>query len=160
MMMTKINSILDEIEKVDIEMYEHLERTALLSFALAKAIKLGPKEMEKAYFAGLIHDVGILESTKENINEMAFYGNMMLKFVDGFEDIAEAIKYQHNYSLLDEGKFSYLLAQIIAISNNYDELRTLKGFSHMTAKTVLNSNGFNEHLVEKFIEIVELENLI
>lgn len=160
MMMTKINSILDEIEKIDIEMYEHLERTAMLSLALAKAIKLGPKEMEKAYFAGLVHDIGILETTKENSKIMSLYGNMMLKFVDGFEDIAEAIKYQHNYSLLDEGKFSYLLAQIIAISNSYDELRTVKGFSHTIAKTVLDSSEFNAYLIEKFIEIVELENLI
>ncbi|MDF2534040.1 MAG: hypothetical protein K0R18_197 [Bacillales bacterium] len=159
-MITKINSILDKVKEVDNEVYEHLERTALLSFALAKGIKLGPKEMEKAYFAGLIHDVGILESAKNNHELTALYGSMMLRFVDGFEEISEAIKYQGNYKLLDEGNFSYVLAQILAIVNKYDELRVQEGLSHEEAKSILNEYDLKHDFVEKFIEIVEQEDLI
>lgn len=160
MMISKVNSILDSIKKVDIETYEHLERTALLSFALAKNINLGPKEMEQAYFAGLIHDIGVLEVQKTDRGLVAKYGSMMLRFVDGFGDISKAIKYQHDYSLLNEGEFSYLLAQIVSIANTYDELRHQESLSHNDAKNLLIKSNFKKDLIDKFIEIIETEELI
>jgi HD-GYP domain-containing protein (c-di-GMP phosphodiesterase class II) len=161
---TKVNNILDLVREKDMVTYEHLERTAMFTFALAKALKLEPHRLEQAYFAGLLHDVGVLEASDDNPKIVAQYGSVMLKFIDKFEEVAEAIKHQHECIQEDcKGDIVCLLAQIIAIANKYDEMRNMANMSHQHAVEALKQNEeqtLKVELIQPFVDILEKEDLM
>lgn len=161
--MNKINHILNLIGKKDVETYEHLERTALFAFALGKALRLAPKQLELVYFAGLLHDIGALEVDRQDKCSCATYGYMMLRFVDGFEPIAEAIKCQYDdYERLIRGDdFTALLSRVIALVSEYDELRNVRKMEHETVLSVLLSNkAYDLNLIRSLDEALRKEDLL
>lgn len=158
---SKVNDVLDSIKSMDIETYDHLERTAMFTFALAKALKLEPKQLEQAYFAGLLHDVGVLSAVSRDKRECAVNGSMMLRLIDDSKIIATAVKHQHDFYLQEEISFELLLSEIIALSSRYDELRHTDGLQHEQALDSLKQIvSFKEAMLNSFDEILRKEDLI
>lgn len=161
MNISKVNDILDSIESFDLETYDHLERTAMYTFALAKILKLEPQQLEQAYFAGLLHDVGVLSAISRDKKECAEFGSMLLRFIGDSKTISNAVKHQHDFYLQEEISFELLLSEIIAISSNYDDLRHVEGLDHEQAMDFLNKLPyFKQSLLNNFNEILQKEDLI
>jgi Response regulator containing a CheY-like receiver domain and an HD-GYP domain len=169
MTITKINNILEIVENRDLMLYEHLERTSLLSFALAKSLNLNPKEKEQAYFSGLLHDIGKVFDIEELGTNHFDIGSSILKLINDLEDVSEFIK-NINEKWNGEGfpnklkeEDIPLISRIVSIANFYDNLRFVEEMSHEDAISKLRSLSginFDPNMIEPFITIIEQENLI
>lgn len=169
MLITKINQILDYALNKNKQIHDHMERTSLFSFALSKALNLNPKEMELAYFTGLVHDIGKINDEQKSQEHQAINGSSMLQFIDGFEDMSEIILHL-NEKWNGEGYPSELknediplISRIVSIASSYDEMRNIEELSHEEAVEKLRSlagTSFDPNMVEPFISIIEFEDLI
>lgn len=161
MHISKINDILETIKEMDLETYDHLERTSMYTFALAKELKLNPEQLEQAYFAGLLHDMGVLMSTTRHQKECAHFGSVMLNLADDTKILVNAIKHQHDFYLQEERDYTLLLSEIVALSSEYDELKNIKGLKHEEAlNTLQNYTSFDKNMVERFDKILKEEDLL
>ena len=115
MHISKINNILDSIKEMDIETYDHLERTSMFTFALGKELKFNPKQLEQVYFAGLLHDMGVLFSLDRNQKECANFGSLMLNLIDESGIIVKGIKHSKINRLI---KSTMILLCLILILKN------------------------------------------
>ena len=159
----KVNAILEAIKEVDEHTCDHLERTAMFTCALAKALKLKQQQLEQSYFAGLLHDIGVLGAVERDQQQCAKIGSVILQLIDDNANIiSKAIKHQHDFYLQEEeNDFALLLSEMIAISSKYDEMRNVEGLQHEQALELLKSiSGFNSDLIDRFDVILKEEELI
>ena len=159
MEMSKINNILGSIKKIDVTTYYHLERTAMFTFALARELKFKAKQLEEAYFAGLLHDVGVLSYISRDKKECAEIGSTILEFIDDSGIIFKAIKHLNDYHLQEESYIT-LLSEITALSSEYDELIYSKKLEHIEALDILKKMNFKIDMLQSFDEVLKKEELI
>lgn len=67
--MLKVNEILEDLKKYDVETYRHCLRVSQLCRFLADASQLSEYEKLQAQFAGLLHDVGKMKIPLEVLNK-------------------------------------------------------------------------------------------
>ncbi|AEO93350.1 gp79 [Bacillus phage G] len=159
MHISKVNDILDSIKEIDVATYDHLERTAMFTFAIAKELKFESKQMEQAYFAGLLHDIGVLSATNRNKKECAEFGSLMLRFVDDSKFLSDVIKHMHDFYLQEES-FNTLLSEIVAVSSEYDELKNVEGLEYDKVFEVLKSKKYQDRILDSFDKVLKKEELI
>lgn len=160
MHISKINEILESIKEVDVATYDHLERTAMFTFAIAKELKFKPEQMEQAYFAGLLHDMGVLASCDRNQKECAKIGATILKLIDETKIISEVVKHQYDFYLMEEISLISSLSEIVNLASEYDELKNVKSLDHEEAIEILLKNNYQDNLVTRFNNVLVKEELI
>ena len=153
-MISKINAILRYVEEKDASLYKHLEDTGMYSYAVAKSLNLNTNIREQAYYVGLLHDIGKLESPfqilkeiekecsceeKDDIQKHVFYGSKFVKMVDGLEHLHNAIKYHHEhwdgtgYPEQLKGEAIPLLSRIVFVACSYHMMRIEQNMTHEEA---------------------------
>lgn len=137
----KINLILDDFEKNNLELYSHSERVAMISYAFAQELNLPYFEREIAYFCGILHDIGkyYLDEVEElddfqNEDIDNIVGGSILYFDKDFSKLIPVIG---NRKIKEEDSEIYgynvsIIKLIIVLSNEYDKLR-MKGVTHEKA---------------------------
>ncbi|MNC20582.1 HD domain protein [compost metagenome] len=167
MLIDKINTILSCTLEKNEELHNHLERTSLLSFALAKALNLNPREKEQAYFAGLLHDIGRIHVSGNDDENQVIYGSTLLKFIDGLEDLSDIVKYHLESWNSDTGSLKQedipLLSRVVLIASDYDDMRNVENLTHEEAVVKLMEGAgtkYDPHMVEPFIRVIEKEELV
>lgn len=177
-----IQDIINELEIHHPETLVHMERTAMYSLALARRLNMSPKDKERAYMLGFLHDIGKLKTPKDILNKQEpltkeelervktdiFYGSNLLKFKPGFEEIADLLNYhQEHYDgsgyLGIKGEEIPFVCRITQLADSYDAMRYRKGMKHQDAIIEMRNNAgkqFDPNLVEHFIRAVVKEKLL
>lgn len=158
----KIETILDNLEKTNKELYQHSERIAMLSYAFAQELNLSYSEREMAYFSGLLHDIGrfYLDVTGDydfdDDIENIINGSMMY-FDDEFSKIIPIISNFENINMEDSDKYDYninILKIIVKLSNEYDELR-IDNISHEKAcQFIRKNNAMHNNMVTTMLKAI------
>lgn len=175
--------IFSKLELNDIDLMNHLERTAMLSYALARDLDMYPEDLEIVYMAGLLHEIGkssILDefsiaNSKLNYNEV--YAERLYKIVtagilncvEGFEKVKDVIlQLEENidgsgYPKGLSGEQLSLNSIIVRISDFYDTHRA-QGLTHDQTTKLLRENSdiiFPRKIITPFIKSIlknELQN--
>lgn len=166
MTITIINEILDSILGKNSELHAHLERSAMYTFALAKALKLEPAQMEAAYFAGFLHEIGKVEIDSE---DHVFVGSSMIKFIEDLKYLSNDIKHQlekwdgTGYPAGLQQDTIPLISRILAIACDYDNMLNEKQMTHEEAVEELKKGSgvkYDPSMIGPFVDIVEKEELM
>lgn len=166
MTITTINEILDSILGKNSELHAHLERTAMYTFALAKALKLEPAQMEAAYFAGFLHEIGKVEI---NSDDHVFVGSSMIKFIEDLKYLSNDVKHQlekwdgTGYPAGMKQDTIPLISRILAVACDYDHMRHEKQMTHEEVVEELKKGSgikYDPSMINPFVDIIEKEDLV
>lgn len=170
----KISNILNRMINEKSEIFAHCERTAMLCYVISKELKLSPTEIELAYFAGLLHEIGRLDIQDQIIigknNKLVIDGDKLYPFFtvsilrnyDEFAQLEDVImEHQENndgsgYPNGLKGDEIGILAKILKIADFYDVLR-IKGLTHEKATKELRKNTeimYPNKIITPFIKSV------
>lgn len=148
----------------DPSLTRHQLRTAFIAWNIGKEYDLDKSRMNDLIIASLIHDIGALSleekvdlrlSRYEDVDMHAYRGWYFLQKVPDFINVANAIKYHH--SSFKKLKNSYILAQIINISDTVDRLINID--THILEQhidiigSILENEDLHPKLKELFISI-------
>lgn len=116
--------------------YGHSRRTAYISYNLAKEMGLGPRDAMEAYYAALIHDIGMaghmakytimdIHYKEDLLKEHCQFGHEILKSLPMNTDLDKYVLYHHEnwdgsgpYGL--RGNETPLIAQIIHLADYFE----------------------------------------
>jgi HD-GYP domain-containing protein (c-di-GMP phosphodiesterase class II) len=167
----KLDRVFYKMERDMNDLYRHLERTAILSYAVAKELDLYPEELEMSYMAGLVHDIGkvdienklqIGDQFVDKDNIYPYFTVSFLNALEGFDKLNTVIM-QHTENF-DGSGFPHglkgeeidLIAKILKISDFYDEYRA-SGLSHDDVTKLLREKSdiaFPRKIITPFIKAV------
>jgi putative nucleotidyltransferase with HDIG domain len=139
-----IISVLKILSIYDPYTNEHSKNVADLSVLLAKQLKIDEQEIEKIYWAALVHDIGKILIPKEildkksRLNEEEYnvvkmhpvWGYETLKSNESLTDIAHVVKHHHErwdgkgYPDGLKTKNIPYYSRIVAVADSYDAMRT------------------------------------
>jgi response regulator RpfG family c-di-GMP phosphodiesterase len=152
-------------------------------YAVAKALRLSAKDKEKAFYAGLLHDVSkaegafeILKSIeddftneeKSDIQQQVLHSSKIVNSVDGLEYLYETIKHYHEHwdgtGFPDKlkGEAIPLISRVVFIACSYHIMRLEQHMTHDKAIAELRKQSgikFDPKMIEPFIDIIEKEEL-
>jgi len=131
----------------------HSRRVAILSVRIARELALGARMIEHVRLAALFHDIGkigirdnvlnkqgpLTEEEYEHIKLHPLIAEKILAPLDGFDDIIDMIKYEHErydgkgYPYRLAGEQIPLGARIIAVADAYDALVTTRSYRKGTS---------------------------
>lgn len=173
MNLTKIDYVIKKME--DINILNHSERTAILCYNLARELYFEPKDLEIAYVAGLLHEIGKIDLPKTlKINNVEVKGEDIYPYfsasmVNCFEDfdsileiLSQGLENVDGSGLrgLSEDKISRI-AKILRICDYYDTCRS-SGLSHDETTKKIRENSdiiFPKKLITPFIKSLLKEGL-
>ena len=146
------------LEVCDPNLGIHCKRVSVMARALGQALSLSGQALLDAEFAAHLHDIGRIvkfhgllygdAGRTEDIQHYSDHGYTLLSHVRGFEDIATAIKHQHEcydgsgYPDGLAGDKIPLYSQIIAVANAFD--RAVYSIAHPSRVSV--KDGIRELL--------------
>jgi len=155
----------------------HTERVSQYCLSIAKAMNLSSKEIEDAKIAGALHDIGkivvppeilnkktgLTEDDWETIKKHAATSYQLLKSVDEYAHLAEAVLYHHEKldgSGYPEGlkdKEIPLLSKIITVADAYEAMTADRPYQRKKTKneavyelTKFSGTQFDKDIVEIF----------
>ncbi len=159
----------------------HALNTALLSFAVAEAMRLAPDDRREAALAALLHDVGMVALPMEEVSGEEFSNHsralvrahplegarMLLRQSDAFETAA-VVSYEHHlhsdgsgYPRLNYPREPHLLSRIVAVCDAFDALLAPRpdraGFTVTEATREIEraaARQFDPRVVTAFSEVV------
>ncbi|MGM0378938.1 MAG: HD domain-containing phosphohydrolase [Bacillota bacterium] len=161
---------------------DHSENVANLAKKLAKRLKLSEEQVNKAYWAGITHDIGKIEVPSgilnkvsrltddeyEKIKKHPFYGYKALSNVKGLSDISKYVLYHHER--LDgkgypEGltkKDIPYISKILSVVDAWDAMTSERSYrkpldKKIAKKELINNSGkqFDTFIVDTFIEMLK-----
>lgn len=188
-LLTFISLIVNLLEKKDRYTFDHSYRVALISYNIAKQLKMNLNDIDRIYKSAIIHDIGkiiipdeILQKkgklTKEefeiiklHVKELKNILEPIYEFIKDIVDIAEL-----HHERLDGNGYPYgyksnqipLESRILAIADTFDALiidRPYRpGFSFQKAFSILKEdtekNKLDKYLVEIFIKTIPQTEII
>lgn len=162
--------------------HKHSVSVAFLSQKIAKSMKLSNDFTRKLFIAGLLHDIGkigipdtILNKTDKLDNDEwkvmqshSIMGWEILKHINTFEDISEAIRHHHErydgkgYPDKLSGENIPLMSRILAVADSFNAMTSNRSYrnalSKETATEEVRKNmgtQFDPYIAEVFINILE-----
>jgi putative two-component system response regulator len=143
-----VRALVSSVEAKDPYTCGHSERVAVLSRELARRLGLAPEEVERAYLAGLLHDIGKI-GTPESIlhkqdtltpEEWAVVkrhpeiGGRILKGITQLQTVRETVLRHHEH--MDgqgypgglRGNEIPLLARIVAVADGFDAMTSTRPY--------------------------------
>lgn len=163
-----LDHIISRMENEAFDLYSHSERTSLLCYAVAKELDLYPEELEQAYFAGLLHEIGKLDFREEQMgivnieNLYPYFTASILNNCEGYDKLSKIIlQYKENYDGtgepqgLKEDEIN-IIAKILRIADFYDEKRA-SGLTHDETTKLLREYSdkyFPRRIITPFIKAI------
>ncbi len=159
----------------------HTERVSQYCAKIAKAMKLSNKEIEDARAAGALHDIGkivvspellkkqqkLTNDEWEEIKKHPIISYQLLKSVDEYTHLAEAVLYHHEkldgsgYPENLYGDNIPLLSKIISVADAYEAMTSRRPYQKPKNKEeaineLLKHSGtqFDEEIVDVFVNVV------
>ncbi len=179
-----LRSIISILDLHDPYTKGHSESVAILSFKLAQTLGLSSELVNKAYLAGLIHDIGKLLIPIEILNKPGKLtpeeteliqshptkGGKVLSHSEALKDIAKVVKHHHERwdgQGYPDGLMGYeipLLSRVIAVADAYDAMTSDRSYRKGLSKEkaldeLLQGKGvqFDPQIVEAFLSINQNE---
>ncbi len=159
----------------------HSERVSQYCTGIAKAMNLSSKEIEDAKIAGLLHDIGkivvppqilnkkdkLTENDWETIKKHVITSYQLLKSVDEYSHVSEAVLYHHERldgtgypEEIKDGEIP-LLSKIIAVADAYEAMTADRPYHNKKTKEEAveelkkySGKQFDENLVNIFVDKV------
>ncbi len=159
----------------------HTERTSRFCESIARELKLSSKEVEDARISGILHDIGKIIVPQEILNKTGKLNKeeleiirkhpvtsyQILKSVDEFSHLAEAVLYHHEridgtgYPENLKGEKLPLLSKIIAVADAYEAMTSKRNYKKAMDKeqAIMElkrcaGTQFDTEIVQVFIEKV------
>ncbi|MEA1975997.1 MAG: HD-GYP domain-containing protein, partial [Bacillota bacterium] len=178
-----IISLVKMLELFDSYTKGHSEQVAELS--RKTAIKMNIKDVEAAYWAGMVHDIGkILVDRKilnkesnlnfeeyEIIKNHSYWGYEVLNKSEELKDIAKYVLHHHErydgmgYPDGLKGEEIPIISQIIAVVDSYDTMVSKRAYKEpLTIEEALNElienrgTQFSKEVVDVFVKEVIIDN--
>ncbi|MFW6381851.1 MAG: HD-GYP domain-containing protein, partial [Bacillota bacterium] len=160
----------------------HSQNVAELSREIARELDLSPTDINNAYWAGLVHDIGktlvpdrILNKSGEltgeefaSIKKHSLWGYQTLNNSEYLQDIAEYVLYHHErwdgqgYPSGRAGEEIPIISRIICLADAWDAMRSRRAYraplSYEEALKELKENRreqFDPRVVDAFLNIHE-----
>lgn len=164
----------------------HSERVADLASKLAERINFSKEEIRSIYWAGLIHDIGkvlisdtilskpkkLTEEERKEVEKHPVLGSMILKTVEGTEEISKIVRYHHErwdgtgYPEGLKGEEIPLGARILSLADSFDAMTSDRPYrTAMSLEDAIKElkrcagSQFDPNLVDVFIEIISKESI-
>ena len=171
MNMGEFKYILDKLEEVDIDCYQHSERVAMLCYSFAKTLDIDTSERGVLYMAGFLHEIGKYQfENTMNINgtdivleEIYPLFSKAIIASRGYERLAKIVA-QHRENIDGSGKpFGiigddiHLYATIVHICDFYDDCRIKDKLDHAHAMSKLRQESdviFPKKLITPFLKML------
>jgi putative nucleotidyltransferase with HDIG domain len=163
----------------------HSATVAVYARDIAKQLGLSADTQKRAHLCGLLHDIGkigvptgVLEKEgplkrveRQAIENHAEVGATILGRIEGYEEIATAVRHHHErfdgagYPSRQSGEDIHLLARLVAVADAYSAMT-----SHRPYRTAMFGDEARERLergagsqfdpdvVKAFVEVLEREN--
>lgn len=154
-------SLSELLDKGNKSISQHQLRTAYIAWKIGEKIDLSEIQLNNLLIAALVHDIGALSledklniyhSEAEDIFLHSYQGWYVLQKINGFSEIANAVKYHHtSYKELGDNE---ILAQIINISDYIDRLLSNSQVFLMQKDFVIEAVTTNENLHPKLKNII------
>lgn len=181
-----VYSIIQLLEIHDNYTKNHSHNVAILSQKIATELNLPTEEINNAYWAGLVHDIGKILipfnvlNKKDKLSEEEFnhikkhphWGFVTLSQTKHLKEIAKYVLYHHEYwdgtgyPKGVKGNDIPLVSQIITVADSWDAMRSDRSYRSKLAtetalREIINKKGlqFSPVVVEAFVNIIERENL-
>jgi putative nucleotidyltransferase with HDIG domain len=178
-----VRAIADALEAKDEHVYGHARRVSGYAAAIARRLSLDPEVIEQISFAASLHDIGKIGMPESLLLKPAAFtdeeraliqlhserGARILGGVPEMEDVADAIRYQHEHfdgSGYPEGLLGEqipLASRIILVAEAYDAMTSPRPFrealDHDTALETLRDGAgrqFDPNVVRAFHELESL----
>lgn len=179
-----IFSIIQLLEIHDNYTKNHSHNVAVLSQNIAAELNLSAEEINNAYWAGLVHDIGkilipfnvlnkndkLSEEEFEHIKKHPYWGFVTLSQTKHLKDIAKYVLFHHEYwdgsgyPKGVKGKDIPLISQIITVADSWDAMRSDRSYrSKLTSESalmeIINKRGiqFSPIVVDALIEVLDKE---
>lgn len=147
----------------------HAKHVAYTSFMIAKELKLPKEQQTDSYYAALLHDIGV--SNSSSIEDHCIVGREIIKSLPVNPIISEYVLYHHEHvngtgPFHLEGEEILLPAQIISFADLFDtsfrDLETLDLDAFNKIKGWLNNIQalFDSEIVEAFQNLIEKEYIL
>lgn len=117
------------LDKGNKDIADHQLRTAFIAWKIGEQCELNLNQLSNLIIGALVHDIGAIDLEEksdiyltkyEDIDVHSYKGWYILQKVPNFLEVANAVKYHHrSYKELGD---TYLLSQIINISDNFERL--------------------------------------
>lgn len=160
----------------------HSENVAELSKLIAEELKLSPKAIKQAYWAGLLHDIGktvvptdiLNKDSNLDIGEYTviknhpLWGHSVLKNSKQLSEIGNFILYHHEkwdatgYPVGLEKEEIPLISQILAVADCWDAMTSKRSYRDpmdrdSAIKEILNNSGkqFSPNIVKVFMDLID-----
>jgi len=178
-----IISLVKMLELFDSYTKGHSENVAILSKKLA--VKIGIEDVDSAYWAGMVHDIGKIlvdrnilnKNTKLNFKEYEtikmhpYWGYEVLKKSDELKDIAEYVLYHHErydgtgYPYGLKGEDIPEISQIISVVDSYDTMISKRSYKEPLTieEAIIELNSmkgtqFSPKMVDVFVNEILCDN--
>jgi putative nucleotidyltransferase with HDIG domain len=180
MMLDLVRALVSSVDAKDPYTCGHSERVAILCRELARELGLTDDEVEQAYMAGLLHDIGKIGTPegilrKEGslrpderlvIGEHPDIGGRILKGIKQLQDVREAVIHHHErvdgsgYPRGVSGDDLSLLARIVGLADSFDAMTSTRPYREMMPLEVVEreierhtGTQFDARVVEAFKRI-------
>lgn len=184
--LSTVKALMSIVEAKDAYTKGHTERVADYSVALARKMGLGKNELRDLAFAAVLHDIGklvVLESVLKKPGSLDDEEWELLKnhpvigasIIENMEFLAGAVPLvRHHHERYDGGGYPDGLkgdripagARILAVADSYDAMTTDRPYREALSRdvalsTLMTKAGtqFDAGVVEKFVELLEKDNL-
>lgn len=147
----------------------HQIRTAFIAWKLGEKLELSITELNKLIIGSLVHDIGAISLEEkvrlhnfafEELEIHAYRGFYILQKIEGFDDIAQMVRYHHvSYKKLGDKEF---LAQIINLADSIeraidrDEI-ILEQKTTIIEKHENTKDEFHPRVFQAFLEISQAD---
>lgn len=182
-----ILSIIQILEFHDSYTKDHSQNVALLSSKIAVQMGLSSDEINKAYWAGMVHDIGKIlipsdilnkngKLTKEEFEQIKRHpclGYKTLSQSKSLRDISEYVLHHHErwdgngYPNKLYGEEIHIISQILTLADSWDAMRSdrsyRKGLAREVAiKEIINKKGlqFSPKVVDAFLKVLNNSSIL
>ncbi len=148
MMLDLVRALVSSVDAKDPYTCGHSERVAVLCRELARQLGLTDEEIEQAYMAGLLHDIGkigtpeailckegsLLPEERRVIGEHPDVGGRILKDIKQLGAVREAVVHHHErldgsgYPRGVSGEAVPLLARIVGLADSFDAMTSTRPY--------------------------------
>lgn len=177
-------SIIQLLEIHDNYTKNHSQNVATLSESIARKLNLSDVEVENAYWAGLVHDIGkiiipseilnkndkLLDDEYEQIKKHPYWGYLTLSQTKYLKDIANYVLYHHERwdgsgypSGIKEDEIP-IVSQIITVADSWDAMQSDRSYrtkipKELALKEIVAKSGiqFSPKVVKAFLAVIEKE---
>lgn len=175
-----IKELLRLIKKKDIQTYQHSIRVGLIAKQIGKLVNLSSNDLEKLFYAGLLHDVGKItipveilkksSSLNKHEQEVMSFHPLGTKAFLNFEGLSQYAKYAYlhherydgkGYPIGLKGEEIPYQSRIILLADTFDAMNSNRSYRKALPLKIIidelnNHKGaqFDPYFTEKFIEFL------